>query len=296
MRTLLKPILRIFLGLLIIVVITVLSVIYIPIWNISVMKWYPLLLAGLCFYLAGMVNIKTKWFFLPLLFISYFVFDIIEVLYYPHLILVILFSLAGLLLSRNEVINKVKLGSVSIMLVVFAVYLFSQPFVIKLKDGVMVDGGPAFYAALWGKPITSTKLPKEVYLDPEGNEVDLSKYKGKQMYVTFWATWCGACKYHQPELDSLKLNNKDKDILFVDISIDKDIEKWKSHLSNNHRDGLQLITKNPSKTRVDYQFSGTPTYVLVSAQGLFRSTYSPEYMGGKELLGDFEAVEQLINE
>ena len=37
----------------------------------------------------------------------------------------------------------------------------------------------------------------------DGKEVKLSDYKGKKVYLKFWASWCGPCRKSMPELMEL---------------------------------------------------------------------------------------------
>ncbi len=39
--------------------------------------------------------------------------------------------------------------------------------------------------------------------DSSGNLVNLSKYRGKVVFLNFWATWCGACRGEMASLESL---------------------------------------------------------------------------------------------
>lgn len=74
------------------------------------------------------------------------------------------------------------------------------------------------------------------FIDLKGKVFDLSKYKGKVIYLDFWASWCGPCKVQFPfskklhEAIPAKLK---KDIVFLYISIDDTVEKWKDGLKSN---------------------------------------------------------------
>ncbi len=53
--------------------------------------------------------------------------------------------------------------------------------------------------------------------DINNKEVNLSDYKGKNVVINFWASWCPPCKYEMPSIDKIKsidftvydINNKE---------------------------------------------------------------------------------------
>ena len=63
----------------------------------------------------------------------------------------------------------------------------------------------------------------------DGKEVKLSDYKGKKVYLKFWASWCGPCKKSMPELMELAAK-PDRDFL---VSLHQEF-KVKKLLSNSH--------------------------------------------------------------
>src|SRR5699024_8495011 len=50
-----------------------------------------------------------------------------------------------------------------------------------------------------------------------GETVKLSDYKGENVIVNFWATWCPPCREEIPDLQKL-YDNKDIEILAIDLT------------------------------------------------------------------------------
>lgn len=51
--------------------------------------------------------------------------------------------------------------------------------------------------------------PDFTVTDIDGNEVNLSDFKGKPVVLNFWASWCGPCKSEMPEFDEVYQKYKD---------------------------------------------------------------------------------------
>ena len=49
-----------------------------------------------------------------------------------------------------------------------------------------------------------------IMTDVDGNEVLLSSFKGKNIYLDCWATWCGPCIQESPAFAALSEKYKDK--------------------------------------------------------------------------------------
>jgi thiol-disulfide isomerase/thioredoxin len=58
-------------------------------------------------------------------------------------------------------------------------------------------------------------------IDPSGNPVELSSYRGKPMIVNFWARWCGPCRKEIPQLVKLQDDYRSKGIVVLGIAIEE---------------------------------------------------------------------------
>lgn len=126
----------------------------------------------------------------------------------------------------------------------------------------------------------------------EGNDISLSDFRGKVVYIDIWATWCGPCKKEMPAMKALEAEYKDnKDIVFMGISVDasKNIQKWKDFVIKEQLPGVQLFAGDMAGPALSkpYKITGIPRFMLVgkgrqsalygcSASFFFRDTGSVE--------------------
>jgi thiol-disulfide isomerase/thioredoxin len=117
-----------------------------------------------------------------------------------------------------------------------------------------------------GKP-----SPKFNYPDINGKNVSLDDLKGKYVYVDVWATWCAPCKREIPYLKQLNEEFKDKDIVFVSMSIDKaeDKAKWEEMVKSKGLKGVQIFADNNWKSDfvTAYGITGIPRFILIDKEG-----------------------------
>lgn len=113
------------------------------------------------------------------------------------------------------------------------------------------------------------------YPDIEGNEISLTSFKGKLVYVDVWATWCGPCKAEIPSLQKLETDYHGKDITFMSVSVDTDKEDWEKMVAEKELGGVQLWADGWSKITKDYAIFGIPRFLLFDAKGNVISTNAP---------------------
>jgi peroxiredoxin len=106
--------------------------------------------------------------------------------------------------------------------------------------------------------------------DLTGKNHKLSDYKGKIIYLHFWATWCGPCLGELPILNKLIIDINSDKIAFINVCLDNDINKWKQITSEKKLLGMNLICdSNWSKSLNSlYKISLIPHYTLIDENGL----------------------------
>jgi len=96
----------------------------------------------------------------------------------------------------------------------------------KLRDVINAarTWGPAFTP--WhGKP-----APDFTLTDIKGKQHKLSDYRGKDVLIVFWATWCRPCHMEIPHLKELRETASENDLAMLAIS-NEQVEKVKAFAS-----------------------------------------------------------------
>ena len=61
--------------------------------------------------------------------------------------------------------------------------------------------------------------------DLKGNEVHMEDYRGKVIFLNFWATWCQACLVEMPSMEKLYRELKNKDFIILAVDMQEDLEQ-----------------------------------------------------------------------
>ena len=128
--------------------------------------------------------------------------------------------------------------------------------------------------------------------DINGNEVNLSEYKDKVLFVNIWATWCPPCVGEMPAIEGLYKKFKDNNkIKFLLISNEKK-SVIKSFIER-HKYSFPVYS-SLSKTPKEFSSQSIPTTFLISKNGkiIIHKTGVSNWNGNKML----EIVNKLIEE
>jgi len=80
-------------------------------------------------------------------------------------------------------------------------------------------------------PAEAAPAPVTSFLDAEGKPVRIGDFRGKVVVVNLWATWCAPCILEMPTLAKLAASGKDRDLVVLAVSIDRDKDADKARWS-----------------------------------------------------------------
>ena len=85
-------------------------------------------------------------------------------------------------------------------------------------------------------------------LDESGKPLAFEQFKGKTVFINFWATWCPPCIAEMPDINDLYGNlEANEDIVFVLISVDK-----------SHQTAIDFVDKKAYDFPIYFLRSGLP--------------------------------------
>ena len=147
---------------------------------------------------------------------------------------------------------------------------------------------PLLSAAEVGKPAPDIQLPK-LNESNIGDSAQISDFRGKLVYLDFWASWCGPCRKSFPVLNELHNTYNSLGFEVVAINVDENLEDALGFLEKHPVDYTILLDSeaiSPQKFNVP----GMPTAYIIDAEG----NIIHRHVGFRN--GDAEKIEKLINE
>ncbi len=130
-----------------------------------------------------------------------------------------------------------------------------------------------------------SKAPAFELTDQLGNTHRLADYRGKVVYLTFWASWSDPCCLELPDLEQVYQDREQNQgevvvlgVVFpsetsaageeMDEQDEKTVEEMKTFLTEN---GLTfpVLMDVGGKTFIEYEITGLPTTYLIDREGFF---------------------------
>lgn len=122
------------------------------------------------------------------------------------------------------------------------------------------------------EPLTVGKEAPDFNLpNLEDKPVKLSDYRGKVVFLNFWATWCKPCREEMPSMEVLYKNFEKDGLVILAVSIDrvttkKDIPPFVKGLSLT----FPVLVDSWGQTDKRYKLMGVPETYIIDQQGILR--------------------------
>jgi len=121
--------------------------------------------------------------------------------------------------------------------------------------------------------------------DENGRIVSLTDYKGKVIYLSFWATWCKPCLSGFKKSESIRKELADMGVVLINVSVDRDPNVWKATMARVPMPGINLLSQDSAILNT-YDAGSLPVYNIIDKNGNF--AYLSE--GFRDIKAEFRSL------
>ncbi len=120
-------------------------------------------------------------------------------------------------------------------------------------------------------------IPEFYVINELDSLISIKDFSAKILYINFWATWCGPCIKNIPALNEMIAEFADDDrIVFLNICLDSEKEKWPITISKYNLQGINLLAEGNwnSKLRSYFNIKGIPHYAIVRKNNVLEENFA----------------------
>jgi peroxiredoxin len=136
-----------------------------------------------------------------------------------------------------------------------------------LSVGKVADAREPLFEAMGMAKVPPKAAPDFTLPTTDGKQVSLREYRGKVVFLNFWATWCIPCREEMPGLEQLHQTYQSQDLAIISIDLKESADQVKTFFQKHGLSFPALLDQNGSVFR-DYLVAGMPTTYLIGRDGM----------------------------
>jgi peroxiredoxin len=117
-------------------------------------------------------------------------------------------------------------------------------------------------------PKKGTVAPDFTLVTLDGKSVTLSDYRGKIVFLNFWATWCPPCVREMPSMENLHRAMKNHDFAILAVSIDMKSTYHVKSFIEKRKYSFPIMHDVSKDVARSYVVSGIPTTFIIDKKGV----------------------------
>ncbi len=100
-------------------------------------------------------------------------------------------------------------------------------------------------------------------------QYDLQQFRGKVVYIDFWASWCPSCVKSFPFLNSLERDFKDRGLQVIAVNLDEELDEAAAFLKAQSP-RFTLAVDASKQCAQDFGVMAMPASYLIDRNGVIR--------------------------
>lgn len=127
--------------------------------------------------------------------------------------------------------------------------------------------------------------------DLTGKSISLSDYKGKIVFLNFWATWCAPCRHEMPSMEKVHKKYKGGDFVVLAVATDNKGEEIVKPFIDEHGYTLPVLIDKNSDVSDSYSVFALPTTFIIGRDGkIIEMVQGVREWDSKEILDYFDEL------
>ena len=118
--------------------------------------------------------------------------------------------------------------------------------------------------------VAGNKAPDFTLPDLKGNPVSLNGFKGKVVFLNFWATWCKPCEEEMPSMQLLynALKSQNQPFEIVAVSIDSEGPEVVQKFIERYNITFTVLHDRNGRIKDTYKTTGVPETFIIDQSGI----------------------------
>ncbi|NLP44654.1 MAG: redoxin domain-containing protein [Peptococcaceae bacterium] len=112
-----------------------------------------------------------------------------------------------------------------------------------------------------------SEAPDFTLPDLAGNQVSLSDFRGKNVYLNFWASWCEHCVNEMPDMEQVYQDFQDRDLVVLAVNTGEDNSTVQQFIEDTSYTFTVLLDSDLDIARL-YKTSKIPVSFFINKEGI----------------------------
>jgi len=173
-------------------------------------------------------------------------------------------------------------------------WILAAVIIVFLISAVIIDQVTHSNPAPATKPVSDTQknvktgnrvgdlAPDFKLITIDNREINLSDYRGKNVILNFWATWCGPCNFELPFIKAVDEEWSKAGVVIIAVNTQDTFERASSYAKTNELKFIIPVDVKGSLINL-YAVRGMPTTFFINRDGIITSIKIGPFIGKDEV-------------